>query len=379
MFSFLRRRREQAAARAAAQVAQQVLGECQTELDRTAKANSYFVAMPRDMSQRAALLDRARAAGVADDAVVQKLMFFQRLHTALNTGPDLETIDVLMNDARRLQIPPCDALRKLVAVAEAALFDTHGLRVLETDTQGRGVYLRCNAEFKNKPGGLEVRTDGLCFNGEVLIDVPWDNVAHVAVTSHTYQGTDYTAVAVQEGNRRTPTKFVFPNHYSAEHACKVVLAAWQQRGTVPEPRAAAVREQTPVIANSEPEPFSGYGYLGVVGESHYQDTLRQVAIDGKLCSATLVPEPDNVFDVNAVAVQISGMTVGYLSRPEARRYQRRLLALEHAMVVPAKLIGGTDEKPSFGVLLDCREVEALRVPKRTRKKQQAFDASDEPF
>jgi hypothetical protein len=83
--------------------------------------------------------------------------------------------------------------------------------------------------------------------------------------------------------------------------------------------------------------------------------------------------------VNAVAVQIDGLTVGYLCRTDARRYQRRLLTLERPLVVPAKLIGGTDDKPSFGVLLDCREVERMPTPKRTRRKAEAFDAGEQPF
>jgi hypothetical protein len=57
-----------------------------------------------------------------------------------------------------------------------------------------------------------------------------------------------------------------------------------------------------------------------------------------------VPEPDNAFDRNAVMVEIDGHTVGYLSRAEARRYQRRLLPLPEPMQVPAKLFGGTRDK-----------------------------------
>jgi hypothetical protein len=49
------------------------------------------------------------------------------------------------------------------------------------------------------------------------------------------------------------------------------------------------------------------------------------------------------------------------------------------MRVPAKLIGGTWDKPSFGVLLDCREVEQLPLPKRTRKKKINSEADDQPF
>jgi len=123
----------------------------------------------------------------------------------------------------------------------------------------------------------------------------------------------------------------------------------------------------------------GYGYLGAVGESQYQSALRRVARTGRLCWASLVPEPENPFDSNAVAVRIQDETVGYLCRADARRYQKRLLTLPQPLEVPAKLIGGTWGKPSFGVLLDCREVERMPKPKRQRKTQVTVDPSDQPF
>ncbi len=128
-----------------------------------------------------------------------------------------------------------------------------------------------------------------------------------------------------------------------------------------------------------PPPMEGWGYLGAVGESHYQPALRRAARGGRLCWATLLPEPDNPFDSNAVVVQIGGETVGYLTRSDARRYQRRLLALARGLDVPAKLIGGEWGKPSFGVLLDCRELERLPKPKPARKKKVVVDPNEQPF
>jgi hypothetical protein len=122
-----------------------------------------------------------------------------------------------------------------------------------------------------------------------------------------------------------------------------------------------------------------YGYLGAVGESQYQPALQRAARSGRICWATLLPEPDNPFDANAVAVQVGGETVGYLSRTDARRYQRRLRVLIAPIQVPAKLIGGTRGKPHFGVLLDCREVEQLPQSKAVRKKRVNVDPADQPF
>lgn len=159
------------------------------------------------------------------------------------------------------------------------------------------------------------------------------------------------------------------------------LAAWkraqEQPVTAATTRPPSGVPQQPVAA---PDPWTGYGFLAAVGESQYQGALAQVARTGRICNATLVPEPKNPFDSNAVSVQIAGLTVGYLCRADARRYQRRLLALAAPMQVPAKLIGGTPDKPSFGVLLDHREVERLPAPKRARaKKQEPVDPTDQPF
>ena len=120
------------------------------------------------------------------------------------------------------------------------------------------------------------------------------------------------------------------------------------------------------IANGTATEFpEGWGALGAVGESQYQPALKRVAETGRICWATLVPEPENPFDPSAVVVKIQGEIVAYLSRNDARRYFRRLRTLETPIEVPAKLIGGTRDKPSFGVLLDCRRVEELPSPKRT--------------
>jgi hypothetical protein len=68
--------------------------------------------------------------------------------------------------------------------------------------------------------------------------------------------------------------------------------------------------------------------------------------------ATLVPEPDNPDDPNAVAVRNeSGERVGYLRRSVAKQYQARLAQLGR-VTCPARLRGGTARKPNIGVVLD---------------------------
>ena len=110
--------------------------------------------------------------------------------------------------------------------------------------------------------------------------------------------------------------------------------------------------------------------LHAVGESYYQDALRDIVENsgdpgpnwpyaGAQCEvmARLVPENGNPYDDQAVRVEIGGRKVGHLSRAEARRY-RRMLAT-NAVTVKALIVGGWDhrnetyDRPrgSFGVRL----------------------------
>lgn len=103
----------------------------------------------------------------------------------------------------------------------------------------------------------------------------------------------------------------------------------------------------------------------VVGESHYQRALEQIA--GKrtdesaelACTAHLIPEPENKHDRNAIRVDIAGLTVGYLSRDDAEELGERLRAQGlHGKVVAANalIVGGWDrggrDVGHFGVRLD---------------------------
>jgi hypothetical protein len=156
--------------------------------------------------------------------------------------------------------------------------------------------------------------------------------------------------------------------------------------SIPSPMSSAMPTQLVAADVTHPEPAhnlpefpEGWGPLSAVGESQYQPALRRVAQSGRVCWATLKPEPDNPFDSNAVCVQVQAETVAYLSRADARRYQRRLLLLSTPMRVPAKLIGGTSDKPTLGIILDCREVERLPKPPTGRKKRVKVDPTDQPF
>ena len=74
----------------------------------------------------------------------------------------------------------------------------------------------------------------------------------------------------------------------------------------------------------------------------------------------LVPEPNNPFDPNAVAVLTEGnATIGYLSRDVAKGYQKRLLGLPTPITCPAQLRGGNDGE-SIDVVLDFENVQTIK-------------------
>jgi hypothetical protein len=70
----------------------------------------------------------------------------------------------------------------------------------------------------------------------------------------------------------------------------------------------------------------GRELVNVAGESHYQEALRELAAGeggGQVrleAEATLVPEPANPHDPNAVMVRIRDRLVGYLPRAAAAAY-----------------------------------------------------------
>lgn len=83
-------------------------------------------------------------------------------------------------------------------------------------------------------------------------------------------------------------------------------------------------------------------------------------------AAALVPEEDNVHDADAVAVQVSGVHVGYVPRPQARG-MRRVLAIANFDAQVAR-VNGTAHRPQVRLLVRC----ACGVP-------QAMATADDNF
>jgi hypothetical protein len=116
-----------------------------------------------------------------------------------------------------------------------------------------------------------------------------------------------------------------------------------------------------------PPNISGGYRVEVVGESQYQDALEAICggrtRDGaqNQVTATVVLEDSNPYDENAVRVDISGRTVGYLSRQAAKTYRRRLKqvgasgqSVECSAVIRGGWDRGRNDRGHFGVWLDLR-------------------------
>ena len=111
-----------------------------------------------------------------------------------------------------------------------------------------------------------------------------------------------------------------------------------------------------------------YCHFKIVGESHYQDRLRSVSSSGRSFTAVLMPEPTNASDRNAIRVVAEGAdTIGYFSREDAASYApvfKMLARHDCAGTCRARLTGGTDDRRSFGVLLNLRDASDLLISLR---------------
>jgi single-stranded-DNA-specific exonuclease len=88
----------------------------------------------------------------------------------------------------------------------------------------------------------------------------------------------------------------------------------------------------------------------VVGESHYQDAVRRCRKGDRL---VLKREPENPYDKNAVAVlRENGDLIGYLARDNAEWVARVMDGGKRVEAKVKRIIGGTRDKPSRGVVID---------------------------
>jgi hypothetical protein len=97
-----------------------------------------------------------------------------------------------------------------------------------------------------------------------------------------------------------------------------------RRETENDPPLSSTQPAGPVAVSASL--YTGDADLEVVGESNYQSSLWSISGESigqrvrHPVIAVLVPEPQNAYDANAIAIQIDAKTVGYLSRARAAEY-----------------------------------------------------------
>jgi len=107
-------------------------------------------------------------------------------------------------------------------------------------------------------------------------------------------------------------------------------------------RTVSPRAPSPPVAPPPPRPAS------VVGEQYHQEALERVLKKATTTQSVyqhghLVPEPENAYDANAVAVIVGGERIGYMNRETAALYspvlQQRDEPLTCAVHIEAKGTG----------------------------------------
>src|SRR5438477_6989249 len=109
--------------------------------------------------------------------------------------------------------------------------------------------------------------------------------------------------------------------------------------------------------------------VACVGESHYQHALERNCTAANTerenqVHALLCVEDTNPYDSEAVRVDVSGSTVGYLSRQDARTYRKLLSAAGCAdsLLCRAAIRGRPEQGPNdhgYGIWLDVPLYDSL--------------------
>jgi hypothetical protein len=235
---------------------------------------------------------------------------------------------------------------------------------------------------ENDPSGTLYLTDAraLFVSTDGVTTAPWRQVMSVDLDGRTLR--------VQRRDRQNPYLFDFSKYADAMRAELIAQKAFSALSApppTPEPPNAQT-EQAPVFGRAPKYAIridqlelddgdhcdlgTGHGYaVAIVGESYRQTALRDLSAGRRLrgeevrFTAAVTPEPTNPYDANAVRIDIlNGVQIGYLSREDAAAYAlvlKTVIATGKQGVCRARLIGGTADKPSIGVLLDLSNPEGL--------------------
>lgn len=106
--------------------------------------------------------------------------------------------------------------------------------------------------------------------------------------------------------------------------------------------------------------ISGEAQRNADGTS-WQQIIKQCRVGE---TVTLLREPSNRYDGNAVAVLTRHGQIGYVARDDAEEVARRLDWGEQPECMIARILGGTRDKPNLGVVITVSWLEDWRTVQR---------------
>jgi hypothetical protein len=216
-------------------------------------------------------------------------------------------------------------------------------------------------------GTFEITSTAIFYNGiDKKLSIPWHKLLRLDISGKT--------IDLYRTSGGEPLEFVFRDCGAARHAHLIGSIIWNQqrpaesttRSRLTEALATSASPSAPDVGVTIELPGAGSSFpVGIVGESRRQGVLRALGGDRRrrnetvIFRAALVPEPNNPYDPNAIAVYIEGgAQIGYLAKEDAVDYRelaRHLIERRAVGLCRAKLIGGIPDKPSVGVVLDLAD------------------------
>lgn len=150
--------------------------------------------------------------------------------------------------------------------------------------------------------------------------------------------------------------------------------------TTPEPEVSAEpAHASPIVAEDTSRDDDEPEFFPVVGESYRQPALLQLLADhpDRGVIVLVAAEPENTHDPNAVAIRtLFDEPLGYLPRDIAKQFAYRV-GLVGPLSCPAKLHGGTPDRPSVGIVVnatffkDCvKDLPARPAKKKSPKSEE---------
>lgn len=87
-----------------------------------------------------------------------------------------------------------------------------------------------------------------------------------------------------------------------------------------------------------PNPQYNYKVSEIIDESLEDERIYKT--DFYTMTATLIPEPDNEYDQNAIAVLAEGKKIGYIKK-ESTSHIKKLMEQDHIKTVSCEIVGGS--------------------------------------